>query len=52
MSENSESAKLVIHASSPNCPVVAFAKVDRYQQLKETVNSQLWSSTTSPNGWK
>jgi hypothetical protein len=47
MSKNSESAKLTIHASSPNSTIMAFAKVENgphwtiAQQLMETANSQL-----------
>jgi hypothetical protein len=50
MSENSESAKLTIHVSSSNSTLMAFAKLDHCQQLKETANSQLWLWTISPNG--
>jgi hypothetical protein len=38
MSKNSESAKLVIHASSPNSSVMAFAKVE---------NGSSWTAANS-----
>jgi ribonuclease HI len=43
-----------VHLIPPSWPLQRWEWIwlDRYQQLKETVNSQLWSSTTSLNGWK